>query len=98
MKNPNPLEKDIEKRVCEFARSLGCLAYKFTSPATRHVPDRLFITPKGTVLFIEFKRLGLKPTPAQYVEIDKIRQHMVFVFVCDSVESGKRVMEEMLTL
>lgn len=98
MKNPNPLEKDIEKAVVVFARSLGCLAYKFTSPMRMSVPDRLFITPKGTVFFIEFKRLGLKPTPAQYVEIDKIRQHGVLVFVCDSVESGKRMVEEMVDL
>lgn len=96
MKNLNPLEKDIERRVCEFARSKGCLAYKFTSPAARHVPDRMILCPNGTVYFIEFKRKGEKPTPAQAVEIEKIRKMKVEVFVVDDVEKGKEIVDFML--
>jgi hypothetical protein len=86
--NPDPLEKVIEKKVCDHAKSKGCLAYKFTSPSQRSVPDRLFITPAGTVFFIEFKRKGEKPTPAQEVEIAKLRAKGVFVSVIDNVASG----------
>ena len=57
-----PLEKDIEARVCEYARSKGVLAYKFTSPSRAAVPDRLFIAPDGRVWFCEFKREGQKAT------------------------------------
>lgn len=89
MKNLNPLEKDIEKRVCDYAKSLKILVYKFTSPSRRSVPDRMFITAAGVVFFIEFKRLGQKPTPAQDVEIAKIRAAGVDVFVVDTVEDGK---------
>lgn len=95
MKNPNPLEKDIEKRVCEYARSLGCLAYKFTSPARRSVPDRLFITKKGEVFFIEFKRFGGDATLSQQVEIDRIKRQGVSVFVVDSVAAGKVAVDAM---
>lgn len=91
MKNLNPLEKDIEKRVCDYAKSLGMLVYKFTSPSRRSVPDRLFITKGGVVFFIEFKRAGAKPTPAQEVEIAKIRATGVEVYVVDTVDHGKRV-------
>ena len=35
------LEKDIEARVCEYARAKGVLAYKFTSPARAAVPERV---------------------------------------------------------
>lgn len=94
--NADPLEKDIEKRVCDFAKSKGMLVYKFTSPSRRSVPDRLFITPSGVVWFIEFKRAGCKPTPSQEVEIGKIRVMGVKVFVVDNVAAGKQVVEEML--
>lgn len=95
MKNPNPLEKDIEKRVCDYAKSLGMLCYKFTSPSRRSVPDRMFITKTGTVFFIEFKRAGAKPTAAQEVEIMKIRATGVQVNMVDNVESGKRIIRTM---
>lgn len=93
MKNPDPLEKDIEKRVCAFAKEKKFLCYKFTSPAQSHVPDRIFITPAGVVFMIEFKRKGKKPTPAQEIEIAKIRATGVAVYVCDSVEQGKRMVD-----
>jgi hypothetical protein len=32
MSKQNPLEKTIEKTVCEYAKSIGWLTYKFTSP------------------------------------------------------------------
>jgi len=95
MKNPNPLEKDIEKRVCDYAKSLGMLVYKFTSPSRRSVPDRMFITKTGTVFFIEFKRAGQKPTPAQEVEIAKIRMASVLVEVIDNVAEGKELIAVM---
>lgn len=91
--NPNPLEKDIEKRVCDFAKSLGCLTYKFTSIARRSVPDRLVILPDGKgVLFIEFKRKGEVPTVGQAVEIEKIRKQGVSVWVVDDVIQGKALL------
>lgn len=84
-----PLEKDIEKKVCQFARERGCLVYKFTSPSRRSVPDRLFITPRGYFFLIEFKRKGEKPTPSQEAEMLKIQQKKALVFVVDDVEQGK---------
>lgn len=96
--NPNPLERDIEHRVCQFAKQQGCLVYKFTSPSRRSVPDRLFITPKGEVFFAEFKRLGSKPTAAQEVEIDRIKRQGVPVFVVDNVDAGKVMVDAMMRL
>lgn len=97
MKNPNPLEKYIEGKVCDHAKKLGCLVYKFTSPSRRSVPDRLFIMPGGKgIFFIEFKRRGCKPTPAQDVEIEKIRKQGTVVRVVDNVDEGKLVIEQNL--
>jgi len=90
------LEKQIESKVCEYARSKGVLAYKFTSPARAAVPDRLFIAPDGRVWFCEFKRGGAKATPAQEREHNILRQHKVSVFVIDNVIEGKNMIDLML--
>lgn len=98
MRNDNPLEKDIEKKVCDYAKTLNVVVYKFTSPAKRSVPDRLFIMPGGRgCFFIEFKRKDQKPTPAQEVEINKIRSQGIYVGVIDNVEAGKKLIERMMS-
>lgn len=98
MRNKDPLEKVIEKKVCDHAKQLGCLVYKFTSPSRRSVPDRLFIMPKGKgVFFIEFKRKGCKLTEAQKVEIAKILAQGVHVFVIDNVEAGRAYVADMVS-
>ena len=89
------LEKQIEAKVCDYARSKGWLAYKFTSPARAAVPDRLMISPSGKCVFIEFKRAGEKPTPAQAREHDRLRDQKVAVFVIDNVEDGKTLIDVM---
>ena len=89
------LEKQIERNVCDYAHDAGMLVYKFTSPARAAVPDRLLVTPKGTVFFIEFKREGVKPTPQQVREHDRLRGHKVMVFVVDSTKAGRLVVDMM---
>ena len=89
------LEKQIEAKVCDYAKTKGVLAYKFTSPARAAVPDRMFIY-KGRVFFIEFKREGQKPTPAQEREHNRMRQQMVNVFVIDNVPEGKLMVDVMV--
>ena len=85
----NLLEKQIERSVCDYAKSIGFLVYKFTSPERAAVPDRMFITPKGKVFFCEFKREGAKVTPAQAREHERLRAQGVTVFVVDSIEKGR---------
>jgi hypothetical protein len=82
------LERDVEKKVCEYARNKGWLTYKFTSPARAAVPDRLFITVKGVVMFFEFKAPGKIPTPPQHREHERLRNHNVAVYVVDDVQKG----------
>lgn len=80
-------EKDIEKKVCDLAKKAGWLTYKFVSPSQRGVPDRIFIR-QGTIIFIEFKAPGKKPTQLQHHTIMKLRLSGMTVHVCDSVESA----------
>lgn len=90
------LEKDIEDRVCRYARDKGVLAYKFTSPNRAAVPDRLFIAPGGRVWFCEFKRGGQKPTAPQEREHNRLRIQGCTVFVIDNVEDGKMMVDLMV--
>lgn len=90
------LEKQIESKVCDYAKTKNVLVYKFTSPARAAVPDRLFIAPDGRMWFCEFKREGQKPTPAQEREHNRLRQNKVSVFVVDNVEDGKAMINLMV--
>lgn len=92
----NLLEKQIERNVCDYAKERGMLVYKFTSPERAAVPDRLFITPKGRVWFIEFKREGVKPTVPQMREHERLRGHGVTVFVVDTVDKGRAAVDLMM--
>lgn len=94
MKN-KPLERDIESKVCDYAKDRGCLVYKFTSPARSAVPDRMLISPAGVIWFVEFKREGQKPTPPQDREHQRLRDYGVMVFVIDNVADG-RVMVDLM--
>lgn len=91
------LEKQIEAKVCDYAKVKGMMVYKFTSPARAAVPDRMFIR-NGRVFFIEFKREGQKPTPAQEREHNRLRQQAINVFVVDNVEAGKECIDTMCGL
>jgi len=89
------LEKQIETAVCEYAKTKGFLAYKFTSPNRAAVPDRLFILPSGHMFFCEFKKTGQKPTPAQEREHARLRQQNVQVYVVDNIDQGKDIINSM---
>lgn len=91
------LEKQIEAKVCAYAKEKGLLVYKFTSPARAAVPDRMFIRPDGRIWFCEFKREGQKATPAQEREHHRLRQHKVSVFVIDNVDEGIAMIDAMVT-
>ena len=87
------LERDVEKKVCDYAKDKGFLVYKFTSPARAAVPDRIFINKQGYVFFVEFKRPGAKPTEAQNREHERLRKQNILVAVIDDVQVGKNLLD-----
>ena len=89
------LEKQIEEKVCKYAKEKGLLHYKFSSPNRAAVPDRIFISTAGKVFFIEFKREGAKVTPAQEREHLRLKGHYVWVYVVDNVDQGKFIIDLM---
>lgn len=80
------LEKDIEAALVRRIKKIGGIAYKFTSPSRRSVPDRLCVLPGGRVVFIECKAPGKKPTRLQAAEHERLRALGAEVLVVDSKE------------
>lgn len=103
----NPLEKVIEKKVCDFGETLGIENRKYQNPARRAAPDRILFTPRNLIIeqrivklqplvwFIEFKRRGLKPSDSQLKEHEFYRSLGFYVFVVDNVEEGIFIMRLM---
>lgn len=57
------LEKAVEARLESGMRRIGGRAYKFAG--IKGMPDRIVVFPFGHIYFVELKREGKKPEPAQ---------------------------------
>jgi hypothetical protein len=88
------LEREIENKVVTYAKNKNFLAYKFTSPSNRSVPDRIFISPTGNIFFVEFKRKGKLPTKLQDATIKAIMSKGAKVTVIDDCDKGKLLIDE----
>lgn len=87
-------EKDIEARVCKYARdTYGMLTIKLSSPGSRGVPDRIFVTEQGLIAWIEFKSATGKLTALQTLYCNKLTEHRCEVFLCDDLERGKALVD-----
>lgn len=77
------LEKEIEDRVVQWAKKHG-----FLTPKVKFVeagwPDRLFISPQGHMIFIEFKVPGQVPDMLQEYRLEQLRQRGITATWCDS--------------
>lgn len=50
------LEKDLERKLVRQIEKAGGLCWKFTSPGTVGVPDRIVMLPGGRIVFVEMKQ------------------------------------------
>ena len=83
-------EDELEAKIRDYARSKGCLCWKFVSPGNPGVPDRLIISPSGAVLFMEVKRLGETPRPLQQFKIHELTRHNCRALYVDNLDAAKR--------
>ena len=77
-------EKTVERELVKRVKEEGGIAYKFSSPGRRSVPDRLCLFPGGKILFVECKRPGGKVTKPQAREHERLRQMGFDVVIIDN--------------
>ncbi len=89
------LERDIENAVVNWAMKRGFLA-----PKVKFVengwPDRLFVSPYGHTIFIEFKRPGFKPEPIQHYRILELNKRGIPAYFVDSIAGGIEILQAAL--
>ena len=78
-------ESQLEQKLVHHITKLGGIAYKFSSPNRRSVPDRLCVMPNGRAFFVELKAEGKTPTPLQRHEHEILRSLGHTVLVIDNV-------------
>ena len=83
-------ESVIQKRVTDYAKTKGLMVMRFRD---KGLPDRLLVG-NSQAFFIEFKKLGAKPSKFQARMIEKIRAAGLAVYVIDDVEQGKRIIDK----
>jgi len=86
-------ESVVESKFVDKVKKAGGVAYKFTSPARRNVPDRLVLYPipeadQETVAryvhFVELKATGKKPTAGQLREHKRLHDLGFLIKVVDN--------------
>jgi hypothetical protein len=64
----------VEKYLVAEVKHRHGVAYKFTSPARRSVPDRLCVLPGGMSIFVEVKAAKGTLTKGQVRELDRLTE------------------------
>lgn len=90
------LEKQVEKKCGDIAKRRGCLWFKWSSPSTKGIPDRICILPGGKVLFVELKRPGGKPTKLQAAMIRKLEKQGCDAYVVDNTAQWEGILDAYL--
>lgn len=89
------LEKDIEGKVCTWARKKNFLPIKVRFQDAGY-PDRLFISPSGHTIFIEFKKPGEHPNPLQFYRLRSLQQRNIPAYWTDNYVEAVRILERAL--
>lgn len=89
-----PTERDVEQALTRAVTGHGGIAWKFVSPGTAGVPDRIVLLPGGKTGFVELKAPGKKPRPLQERRMSQIRDLGIPVFVVDNVSQIEGVIRE----
>ena len=87
-------ESQIERRLVEGVKRLGGMCLKFVSPGTLGVPDRIFITAKGRVIFVELKTETGRLTKIQRYVIGEMQKRGADARVVKGIDEVKELLAE----
>lgn len=72
MRTSETSEKVFERTASKYVEQVGGMAVKLLSQFINGLPDRMFLLPRGHVIFVEFKSTGCRPRKIQRVVMDRI--------------------------
>jgi hypothetical protein len=90
---PPLLERELERQFTAALKRMGAVSYKWVSPSSVGVPDRIVIWPKGQVHFVELKARNGRLSVAQYGNLDILARQGAQVYVL----RGEKEVEQYLT-
>lgn len=79
-------ERDVEQYLIRKVKEIGGKSWKWVSPGTAGVPDRICVLPEGNVWFVEVKRPGGR----QSVQQKLIRKTLLDLGCNSAVVYGKK--------
>lgn len=87
-------ESQIDRRLVEGVKRLGGMCLKFVSPGTLGVPDRIIITAKGRVIFVELKTETGRLTKIQRYVIGEMQKRGADARVVKGIDEVKELLAE----
>lgn len=84
-------ERTVERALVAAVTAAGGVAYKFTSPSRRGVPDRLIVLPGNRIFFAEVKGDSGRLAPLQAVEIERLRKLGARVDIVSSIAQAREI-------
>ncbi len=91
-------EKTIERLLVDTAHRHKGWAIKMICTFISGLPDRLVLLPGGVIFFAELKSTGKKPTPIQLIVHERLRRLGFRVYVIDSAEGVRTILDKYLIL
>ena len=90
-------EREIEQKLIDAIRAQGGVCWKFVSPGTAGVPDRIILMPMGRIAFVEVKAPGESPRKLQLARHRLLRRLGFKTFVLDKPEPIGGILDEIQT-
>lgn len=90
-------EREIEKKLVDAVKTQGCVCWKFVSPGTAGVPDRIILMPMGRIAFVEVKAPGESLRKLQLARHRLLRRLGFKTFVLDNPEQIGGILDEIQT-
>ena len=90
-------EREIEKKLVDAVKNQGGVCWKFVSPGTAGVPDRIILMPMGRIAFVEVKAPGESPRKLQLARHRLLRRLGFKTFVLDNPEQIGGILDEIQT-
>ena len=89
-------ESAIEARLRDGVKAMGGICWKFVSPGTTGVPDRIIILPGGTIIFVELKADTGRTSDIQQYRINELRRIGADVRILKGLSQVKAFLKEVM--